>query len=332
MTRGRVIMMTVVGLALGVGAWYIAELAWLAPAREIRTKIAGYERVIASADSVLAGRATLRDRTERLGATMIAGKPDEFEHRLRAGLASVAQGSGLTQVASGNGRPSPTTSPAARRAGRTLGSRLRAEPDFAVVHAWVAGTGTLEQVIGALASVQSQPWVHRVEGYSIRPEGENRFKLRVDLASVRMDSVRRTIEDPTALVAPSDETRALAASVVAAHPFGAPPPAPDAGETRVTEAPRGPRYDRWRVTGLIEGERVEALLFNAASGERRVLAPGERVLDATFAGGAGEQALFTINGQDHEVTVGQTLGERRPTPTDPTSDETARVSVREAGP
>ncbi|MEZ6317876.1 MAG: hypothetical protein R3B49_03840 [Phycisphaerales bacterium] len=59
---------------------------------------------------------------------------------------------------------------------------------------------------------------------------------------------------------------------------------------------------------------MEALLVNDATGERKVLERGQSVLDAVFEDGSGERTVFSIGGLRHEVTIGQTLADRRPTP------------------
>ena len=199
---------------------------------------------------------------------------------------------------------------------------------MAVVRAWVSGTGSLGQVVDALARVQAQPWAHRVEGFSIQPidAPEDRFKVRVDLATIRMTALRPGIEDGADLAEPDEATRLAAGRVVSARPFGFAPPAP----APAPEAePAGPAFGRWRVTGLIEGARVEALLLDVVSGERRVLAPGQGVLGAVFDGGSGEIARFTVDGHAHRVRVGQTLADRRRAGSE---HGTERVSAREESP
>ncbi|MEQ8770631.1 MAG: hypothetical protein RIB60_08990 [Phycisphaerales bacterium] len=329
MKRTRAVIIAVVAVGVGGVLWYIADHSYLAPARNLREDIASIQRRQAEAQRLLDGRVAWAERRDALGATMISGAPDEFEHSLRSGLAAVAESAGLGSVSSGNGRPVAMASPVARRAGRSLRALLRAEPDFAVTHAWLAGTGDLGQVLTALATLEAQPWVHRVEGFSIKPtnKARDRFDLRVDLASIRMDGVPRTNAGLPEL-APLDEARReRLALVLAANPFGtrvarAEAPAPD-------PAPAGPPYGDWRVTGIIEGERVEALLVNHQSGERRVVTPGGRVLDATFKSGAGESAVFMIDGSPHVIRVGDTLDKRRPVPAEE-RDQAAQARAEEA--
>ena len=65
-----------------------------------------------------------------------------------------------------------------------LRQRLRKQTDFYVVRGRVQGTGTLESALLALATLEAQDWVHRVEGLSIRPVGAERalVELKADFA------------------------------------------------------------------------------------------------------------------------------------------------------
>ncbi len=330
MTRTRLAITAVGSLVLALAAWALAERFYLAPARSLIVEIESAEKMRRDAESLMSGRAAWAARRDALGSTMIAGPSDEFEHTLRAGLAAVADHAGLGSVSSGNGRPVAMASPAARRAGRRLGPILRSAPDFHVVHAWLAGEGDLESVLTTIATLRAQPWVHRIEGFTIKPANRKRtrFELRVDLASLRMDTIPRGIDGLPALAMPNEATLADLAAVLHANPFGA--------ELAVAEEPSPPPsdplpgYAEWRVTGLIEGVRVEALMLNQRSGERRVVVPGGRVLNATFETGSGERAIFIIDGETHAVRVGDTLDDRRPAPEH--ADQAAQARAEEATP
>lgn len=317
MTRRRLIVVSGVAVALVAAFAFAARAVYFVPAakkaetlREGRGKLAAVERELEK-------RHALRARLDGLGGVMIAGATDEFEHRLRSGLAAIARESSLAEVSLGNGRPSPVRSPVLSQRGTSdLGKALRARPDFAVVRGWMTGQGTLEQVMRALASVRAQPWIHRVESFSIKPIGgeRQRFELRVDFATVLMDGVEREVVEPWVLAPPSAASLAFAGEVVEASVFGArPQPAPVVAQAPRALGPSPKPYGDWRVTGLIEGRETEALLVNGSTGERLVLEPGQGVLDAVFEDGAGERTVFSIEGTRHEVTVGQTLAERRRT-------------------
>ncbi len=311
-TRGAILIGAVVLVA--AGAWWIAEGTYFSQARSLRAEIARLERLQSNAQEILDGRAAWAQRRDALGATMIDGATDEFEHTLRTALASVAGRAGLTDVSSGNGRPVAMASPVARHAGRSLRPILRSQPDFSVIHAWLSGNGDLDSVLTALALLESQPWVHRVEGFSIRPANRERtrFDLRVDLASVRMDAVPRTGGALPDLEPISEARRSELAMVIGANPFGTQIAPVETAPPRKVRSP----YRDWRITGLIAGDRLEVLLVNRSSGERLMVTPGERVHGATLVSGSGEYAVFEIDGVPHEVRVGDTLNERRPIATE----------------
>lgn len=300
---------------LGAGAWYAVREVYLAPAAARHTQMAEAKAQIERARAPLAGRDALRARMDALGATMIAGESDEVEHRLREGLTAVARRAGLEGVALGNGRPAGESSPVVRALGRhDLGRALRAGPDFQVVRGWMTGSGTLEQVLTCLAVVQSQPWVHRVEGFSITPgdADRTRFKLRADIATIVSAVVQRTVTDTTQLVEPAEDTLGDVLAMAGAYPFGGRPEARKA-EPSPTPPAADPsaEYRQWRVTGLIEAAVPEVLLLHTGSGKRVSLLPGEAVLGATFEGGEGEVVVFSVNGHKQRFAVGSTLAQRK---------------------
>ncbi|MEZ6317875.1 MAG: hypothetical protein R3B49_03835 [Phycisphaerales bacterium] len=201
MTRGRLIIgAAVIAAALGAAAWGSWRY-YFEPARAKQKTLASRQRLLDAVEDELKGRFALRDRLDKLGAVMIAGPSDEFEHRLRSGLAAIAREAELSNVSLGNGSPSPVTSPILRERGSgDLGRALRGQRDFAVVRGWMTGQGTLAQVTNALASVQAQAWIHRVESFAIKPTNPDRtrFELRVDFATLVMDGADRKITEPWA--------------------------------------------------------------------------------------------------------------------------------------
>jgi len=315
-TRSRLILTLVVVVAAAGAAAWVARDVYFKPAAEKRATLASGETRLKAVEDELEGRHRLRARMDKLGTVMIAGPSDEFEHRLRSGLAAIARETGLTGVSLGNGRPSPVRSPVlGARGSSDLGKALRARPDFTVVRGWMTGQGTLEQATRALAVVQAQPWIHRVESFAIKPIGGERakFELRIDFATVLMDDAVRKVVEPWTLAPASEQSLASAGEVVAAEVFGAEPKPAPVVAAAPDPGPVPKPYGQWKVTGLVEGRDVEALLVNDKTGEQKVLERGQRVLDAVFEDGAGERTVFTIDGLRHEVTVGQTLADRRPT-------------------
>jgi hypothetical protein len=310
----RGIIAVLVGFALAAaGVWVAVSRLYLKPAGARGDRIAEARAAIERVEASLTGREALRVRMDALGATMIAGEPDEVEHRLREGLTAVGHRAGLSGVALGNGRPAGETSPVARAIGRTdLGKVLRSGPDFQVVRGWMTGTGSLAEVWSCLALLQSQAWVHRVEGFSVTPANaeRTRYKLRADIATLVAGGVPRTLTDTTDLREPDAPTREAVLAIAGAYPFGG-RPAPQAPVAAVLPpAEPAPPYDQWRVTGLIEAAVPEALLVNEGTGERLVLLRGDSVLDARFEGGHGEVLVFSVGGRRQGVLVGRTLGER----------------------
>jgi hypothetical protein len=172
--------------------------------------------------------------------------------------------------------------------------------------------------------IQSQPWLHRVDGVVIKPVGKERerFELRLDVATLFIpDLVPKDMPEPAIQQADEEKlqyagaftSRRLfqrepkAAVVAAALPPDAPPPPATAPVVIF------PPYEDWALTGILAGKSgLMVIVVNMKSGESRTLTPGETLLDAKLIEGEGERAVFELGGKRFEVLNGGTLASRRP--------------------
>ncbi len=303
------------------GAFYLHEHeAMKKEAADLTRRIKGFK---AASEGLRADRKALRG----LGSTMLGRDADIVEHRLRTLLSALAEREGLGEVVVSHGRPAPVENPARRRGSgvnRTLRRVLSSQNDFNVIHARLQGVGTFEQTLRALAAVRGQPWIHRVEGFTISPRGKDRkvFALKVDLSTLFAPDLVKPDDPVPVLQSPDPGASKRVASLVERDPFHlAPPPAepqPVPPPVAVVPAsPPPPPYAKWRVTGVVEslhedGRVVEVMLARTDTGEMKTLRRGESLLGATLDDASGELVYFVLDGRRVMVRTGQTLAQARP--------------------
>jgi hypothetical protein len=224
--------------------------------------------------------------------------------------------------------PKPVSNPLERspKAPSALKRELRKQADFSVIGGSIEGFGTLDQVLKTLATVQSQPWVHRVGGFSLAIEGKERdkLKLRMEVSTLLLppDLAPKKDVDVTPVPA-SVASEAVWRAIASRNPFREPTPPspapkpPAALAQSPTPAPVAPPppapYADWKLTSVVSGSRgVEAWLINTKTNERQILKVGGKLIDAIFSEGSGERAVFEIGGQKFELLNGQTFASRRP--------------------
>lgn len=186
----RVLVIAGIGvLAVGGIGWFLADRLILREYREIVSQTEKYEADLAAAERGAAGSRDIKLGLRDAARTMLGAEQNVVEHRLRTLLSELSDKHGLEGVVVTHGRPRAAGNPADDRSSgvsRGLRRRLGERPDFAVVRGRVQGVGTLDEVVRTLAALRAQPWIHRVEGFSIEPEGKDRevFGLKADFATI----------------------------------------------------------------------------------------------------------------------------------------------------
>lgn len=312
-------------LAAGYGAFL---MVYASPRSKLEREIGQVAESIASLDKQLGERKAMEKTRGDLAAKLLAPRPDALEHRFRAGLARAGEQSGLDKVVVDAGTPKGVPSPllAAKGIQTGLKRELRKQPDFAVLGGSLKGQGSLQQVSMALALLQSQPWVHRVEAVSLRPIGKerDRFEAQFEVSTAFVAGLGPAPEAEIRMASINADVEARAAQFALVNHFRKPPaPAPGiaaapqiqvAGPTsQAAPAPTFAPYEDWRLTGIAEGRNgPEAFFLNTRTGVRLTVEQGGRVLDAIFVEGTGERAVVEISGSRFEVNNGQTLASRKP--------------------
>jgi Tfp pilus assembly PilM family ATPase len=328
-TRVRSVLLAGGALVISAIAWFAFKSVYLDEHREIAAERDRLETATEAYTSATVGSREARIALRELASTMLGREPTVVEHRLRGLLSELAARESLGSVVVTHGRPRVAASPAGERGSgvargfrRLLGDRQ----DFAVVGARLQGLGTLEQCLSTLAAARAQPWVHRVEGFSISPKGRDNaaYEIKIDLATVfAPDLVPADAEAPGLLEAdPADVARV--ARVVARDPFRLAEPAVAAAPApprppSVEKPEPAPPYDKWRVVGvLIVGARgdpqagIEVMLARTDTPETRTLKPGDPILGARLESASGETAVFVLDGTRVAVRTGQTLNQAVP--------------------
>lgn len=318
--RAGVVLAVVAGLVyVGYSRWYAGPMA------ELQDERATLQDEINRYEDAMRDRGRLERGLQSAGQTMLGAEFDVVEHRFRDGLSRVGEQAGLSGIRVTSGSAQRQTNPRARapRQPRALTRQFRDNPDFALVQGTLTGQGDLEQVLHAMAIIESQPWIHRVRTFRLNPAGQSRdrFELRVDADTIFSPDLAGEENPAETLASVSSDRESLWRSIEAQNRFRRPPPPPpepeepeeeeEEPEAQPPAPPPPPPYGEWRLVGIIETSSTsEAVMERRRGSQTLVLTPGQRVLDAVFLGGLGERALFEIDGERFILRVGQSLDER----------------------
>jgi len=303
--------------AVAIVAAGVGYLHWYdGPMRVLDHDLSAQVQANATLGSELQGGVKINDELKAIGATTLGASPSEVAARFRGALHDVADQCGLTNQQIDSREPVAAMNPggmARLSVPSGLKTRLRDQRDFAVISGSFEGRGSLEQVLRALATLQAQPWIHRVDSFTIKPEGNERtvFSLKAGVSTLFVpDLAPKTAADPQVVAIESAHVAAIVQKSMMREPPAVAHPAPE--PVPGPSVPPPPPYGDWKLTGVVESRLgVEAFMLNLKSGERVTLASGAAVVDARFVSGRGETAVFDIGGQQYEVNNGQTLEQRR---------------------
>ncbi|MBL9032222.1 MAG: hypothetical protein JNM80_11020 [Phycisphaerae bacterium] len=296
---------------------------YASPRDRLRGQIEKARGEIAAYDAALKARPAVRAELKQLAAATLPGTVDEADALLRTALNTIADESGLATIRVDTNRPEDIANPVgSSKLATPMRAQIRKQRDFAVIRSTLTGVGTFDQCLRCVASLQAQPWIHRRESVSLIPADKDRtrFTLRVALASIYLsgDAAPKPTER-LAIVPASPAALAEAAALAQKSLFRVPPPTAVAKADPPQPAsgpkpPPPPPYHEWRLTGVVQSPRlgVEAWVVNTRTQQRLSLGVGSAIESATFVAGAGERAVFEIDGSKYEVFNGQTLAQRRP--------------------
>lgn len=306
-------------LGVGFGGWLFGSGRFGGALDALLERRLTYVNAMQTVRDQRATRPELEAREGELVDRTLGASLESVDSRLRERLYALGSASGLADlsvVTSGTAsarRGTPARTEFSRR-GRERS--LRDEIDFVEVGATVSGSGTLEQCLRLLASIDADPWLKRISQLQLKPD-DNGARVRLTLRLVTLYLPGREPGEPPAPGAP-DLARVTALSDP--NPFRVPPPPPPP----VAPTPPPPRpvvqtppppppppafpYDRWVLTGVADGPLgPEAWLRNPHDDGRMVLRPGGVIGKAVLRGISGDEAQFELDEQTFSVRIGRSL-------------------------
>lgn len=329
-------IMIVAALATAGVAYYAFDMLYSKPIAEARNRLAEANQSVDGLRDKLRDLKTVKKELAEFSKHTLGKAPDTVSHRYTAGLRTIAERCGLGRVVVTHRDPERVMNPLTKVSGvrpEAVRKLLRDKPDLLTISGTLTGQGTLEQVTKALAEVSDQPWCV-VESVEIRPlnkEGE-RFGLELGVvAPLTPDLLASEGAEPELVKARPESgwaTQAIVARnafrveqkvATAQKPTEVVQPAPPTAEQGTPQAAPPipappPPYAEWKLTGLVVGSRtgVQAMMSNTRTNATVTVLRGAKVEDAVLVDGAGEAAVFEINGAKFKVQINQTLADRTP--------------------
>lgn len=324
----RVLIFVCIGLVCVAALWKYRGYSKERDA--LSRRIGDYQVGIGSRDREMEERGRAIKDLKRFASTTLGSEEEKVTASLRKNLNEMIAHFGLIESSVSSARPTGVKNPAGEARVAEFSGKDRANfanvPDFYAVAATMTAKGTLEQAMRVLATIQVQPWVHRMDGFTLKPNGKERDRVELtvmlttlfftdeklrdkledpgwrpvreaEFASWRPIVVKNAFREPPPAVAPKIEVAAA-------------PPAPPPGPAPVPPVPPPP-YEDWRVSGVVKGkDGPQIMLVNEKTKEWRTLDAGGVVLDVKFTDCAGEVAQISIGEEKYTVRSGQRLSER----------------------
>lgn len=328
-------MTTSLKMIVAAGAVVIAGLsgvwvyrAWYQePRRVLDAEIERYAKAVTAREDELLGMVTERQRLREVGASSLGRSEEEVAAEARSAVNQIALRLRLIDPKVATRPATPVGSPATVKADDLGVRRGPATTDFFEVPITFTARGEIDEVVRAMATLDAQAWVHRIDRFVLTPSGPKRelvdltldmvtlFLPEAEFAPAREPGAARWVEPDAAalerwsVVRNADRFREPAPPppppvTVQQEPPAAPKPAP----------PRGPGYGDWRVSAVVRGsvgwEVWLAGSGRAGDGTTRVVRIGDKVLEATLVEASGERAVFEEGGKRFTVGINKSLAER----------------------
>lgn len=312
--------------AVTIGCLLSYRSFYASPRDELASQLEASRAAVKGLEDRLADRENVARRLKEFGASTLGKKEDLVVDRFRNGLSRIAETAGLSDIQINSGVPKIQANPVSglSKLQSALRRSLKKTPDFAALSGKIEATGTWPQVLRAVALLQSQPWIHRLDGFTIEFAGRDRerFKFGVEVATAFAPDLAPAKESDPAQVPIPVELDQKMRTIASRNPFKGPAPAPPAVAANTNPIPPAqpvpappplPLYNDWRLTSVVSGRNgVEAWLVNTKTNEGQTLRAGGKLLDVEFVEGQGERAVFLIAGEKFELYNGETFASRRP--------------------
>jgi hypothetical protein len=328
-------MMPVLRLAVIAGAAVVAALAGLQgyrayyqrPRQALDGEISRYAGAVNQREEELAGATNERQRLRGLGASSLGRSEEEVAAEARSAVNQIALALRLIDPKVATRPAMPVNSPATAKVDDLGVKRGVQSTDFYAVPITFTARGDLDEVVRTLATLDAQPWVHRIERFVMTPSGPKRELVDLTLDMVTLfvpESEYAGKRDPGAARWTEPDPAQLEKWMVIskADRFREPPPPPPAPPVAVQQEPKaapppkptGPGYADFRVAAVVHGSAGwEVWLIGsgkAGDGATKVVKVGDKVLEATLVDASGERAVFEEGGKRFTVGINKSLAER----------------------
>jgi hypothetical protein len=302
-------------LVLMAGAW--GYFSYAGRRALLDGEIARYRVDLEKKSNDLGEQSKLKKRLAELSVGALGENEETVSASIRTALNEIAADCGLGSTSVTTRESEAVKNPAVKAGAVEFKGRLKELNDFYTMAASVTGSGTLEQVMKALVTIQAQPWTRRVDAVSFRPVGSAKDRARIEM-TVRLTTaffpgVKPAKALETAWMRADPERLASIQPILAKNAFREKAaPAVAAAPPPVAAPVVGAPYADWRVTAVVRGlAGPELWLTNEKTRQSLTLAVGQAVIDAVFLGAAGEVARLKIGEQEFEVALAQTLQDRK---------------------
>lgn len=312
----------IVGLA---GMWAYGKY-YARPKRELDDQIYRYQYAVAEREKELLGVATERQRMRELGTSSLGRSEEEVAAEARSAVNQIAMRLRLIDPRVATRPATAVASPATAKA-TDLGAK-RGSVDFYQVPITFTARGEIDEIVRTLATLDAQPWVHRIDRFVLTPSGPKRefVDLTVDMVTLYVPEAEFAgVRDPNAPKWVEPDAAALErwAVVRSADRFREPAPPPVAPVAVQQESPTakpappgptGPGYGDYRVSAVVHGSsgwEVWVVGSGKAGTGSKVVKVGEKVLGATLVEASGERAVFEESGKRFAVGINKSLAERQ---------------------
>jgi hypothetical protein len=326
MKRNVKLVLTVVAAVAVVWLLVIAMKSWyFTPRQAAKVAIQNASNRLDQYRHAQRDHPRIKHEIDSLVNRTLGGDLEMVDHKLRSRLNRLVEHVGLQGATVGTGgAPKAKDSPAKVKFTGTANKPLRDEVDFYELEGWLSGSGTFEQVLQLLASVESEPWLKRIDLLRLDPK-DNGERFDVTLRVTTLYLPQRS-PDPNR-IPPADEPKVERyQALLARQPFRVPP---KSAKQQAPEAPAGPApfpYEQWSLTGIAQSHKgVEVWLLNSQTGQTTHLAIGERLEDAgtpigqelrmaalVLVATRADVAEFRLGNERFFVPIGKNLGDRVP--------------------
>lgn len=287
------------------------------PMTEMREKLSSWSGGKAQMESSLSDASRVKRRIAELVNNSLGQDPQLAEHRLRTLLTDLCARAALSEYVISCKAPKGVGNPAAGENVREFNREMRSTPDFVSQVTVITASGNYEACIRAVALLEAQPWLARIDSLTLQPSGKERmvYDLTASVTTIVMPDLANEETGQDAFVQePNADTLT---ELARRNPFiVTPEPAPAVARAEPEPVPSQPRpktkpFGEWVVTGVMQTEGGgEVILSNAKTGASRSMKPGSEILGLRVSE-VGVGFVTMMEGESgYRVALGQSLAER----------------------